>query len=100
MTGGAFRAAITRLVTRTDPKLDDESRKPTLEEALPMTSTTHPRHADDAQPTVPVGALRRVAAMPARFGRWLGAGTSKFRASSQLGPSVEQEVGRSTGGRI
>ena len=68
-----------------------------------MTSTTHPRHPHGAQPTVPatvqVGALRHVAAMPARFGRWLGAGTVKFRSSGQLGPGAEKEAGRSTGGR-
>ena len=65
-----------------------------------MTSTTHPRHHRRLQSTVPIGALRQVAAMPFRFGRWLGAGTSKFRSSSQLGPSVEKETGRSTGGRV
>ena len=69
-----------------------------------MTSTTHPRHPHGAQPTVPatvqVGALRHVAATLARFGRWLGAGTVKFRSSGQLGPDAEKEAGRSTGGRI
>ena len=69
-----------------------------------MTSTTHPRHPHGAQSTVPatvpVGALRNVAAMPARFGRWLGAGTAKFRSSGQLGPSADKETGRWTGGRI
>ena len=64
-----------------------------------MTSTTHPRHPHGAQPTVPLGALRHVAAMPVRFGRWLGAGASNFRYASQLGPSAEKEVGRWTGGR-
>ena len=64
-----------------------------------MTSTTHPRQPHGAQPTVPVGALRHVAAMPVRFGRWLGAGASNFRYASQLGPSAEKEVGRWTGGR-
>jgi hypothetical protein len=65
-----------------------------------MTSTTHPRHPDSAQPTVPLGTLRHVAAMPVRLGRWLGAGASKVRTSSQLGPSAEREIGRGTGGRI
>ena len=69
-----------------------------------MTSTTHPRHPHGAQPTVPstvpVGALRHIAAMPVRFGRWLGAGAVKFRYSGQLGASGEKEAGRSTGGRI
>lgn len=64
-----------------------------------MTSTTHPRHPNGAQSTVPVGILRNVAAMPGRFGRWVGAGASNFRFASQLGPSAEKEVGRSTGGR-
>ena len=64
-----------------------------------MTSTTHPRHPDGAQPTVPASALRHVAAMPVRFGRWLGAGAANFRYASQLGPSAEKEIGRSTGGR-
>ena len=65
-----------------------------------MTSTTHPRHPHGAQPTVPVGVLRHMAAMPLRFGRWLGAGAAKFRYSGQLGASVDKEIGRGTGGRI
>jgi hypothetical protein len=69
-----------------------------------MTSTTHPRHPHGAQPTapatVPVGTLRHIAAMPARFGRRLGAATVKFRSSGQLGPGAEKEAGRRTGGRI
>ena len=69
-----------------------------------MTSTTHPRHPHGAQSTVPatvpVGALRNVAVMPARFGRWLGASALKFRSSGQLGPSSDKETGRWTGGRI
>jgi hypothetical protein len=64
-----------------------------------MTSTTHPRHPHSAHPTVQTAGLRHVAAMPARFGRWLGAGAVKFRDAGQLGPSAEKEVGRWTGGR-
>ena len=66
-----------------------------------MTSTTHRRHPHGAQPTVPVGgALRHAAAMPVRFGRWLGAGAAKFRFSGQLGASDDKEIGRWTGGRV
>jgi hypothetical protein len=64
-----------------------------------MTSTTHPRHPHRIQPTLSIGALRRVVAMPARFGHRLGAGMSNFGSSGQLGPSVEKEIGRWTGGR-
>ena len=62
-----------------------------------MTSTTRPRHPDGAQP-IPVGVLRHMAAMPLRFGRWLGAGAAKFRYSGQLGASADKEIGRGTGG--
>ena len=64
-----------------------------------MTSTAHPRHPHRLQTTFAIGALRRVAAMPARVGRRLGAGISNFGSSGQLGASVEKEIGRWTGGR-
>jgi hypothetical protein len=65
-----------------------------------MTSTTHPHHPRRLQRTDPTGNLRYLAAMPARFGRWLRAGVATFRHTGQLGASTDKEIGRSTGGRI